>query len=94
MGYGTPPGVYILKSKSMYVTLEGENADGSKYASPVTYWLPFNGGIGMHDANWRGSFGGSIYMGNGSHGCVNMPPSKAGTVYDNVEVGYPIVVHY
>lgn len=93
-GYDTPPGVYILKYKTMHVTLKGQNADGSDYASPVTYWMPFNGGIGMHDANWRSTFGGEIYKGGGSHGCVNMPPSKAGIVYDNIEAGYPIVVHY
>ena len=93
-GYDTPPGVYILKYKTMNVTLKGQNADGSDYASPVTYWMPFNGGIGMHDANWRSTFGGEIYKGGGSHGCVNLPPSKAGIIYQNVEEGYPIVVHY
>ena len=39
----------------------------------VTYWMPFNGGIGFHDATWRGCFGGQIYIWSGSHGCVNMP---------------------
>jgi len=93
-GFDTPPGAYILKYKTMYVTLTGDNGDGTKYESPVKYWMPFNGGIGMHDANWRSSFGGEIYKGGGSHGCVNMPPSMAGTVYENIEDGYPIIVHY
>ena len=78
----------------MHTTLKGKNADGSDYASPVTYWMPFNGGIGMHDATWRSTFGGKIYLNAGSHGCVNMPYQKAGSVYNNVSAGYPIVVHY
>lgn len=93
-GFATPPGVYILKYKTMHTTLKGKNADGSDYESPVTYWMPFNGGIGMHDATWRGTFGGNIYLSGGSHGCVNMPYEKAGIVYRNISAGYPIVVHY
>lgn len=93
-GFATPPGVYILKYKTMHTTLKGKNADGTDYESPVTYWMPFNGGIGMHDATWRSTFGGSIYLSGGSHGCVNMPYEKAGIVYRNITAGFPIVVHY
>lgn len=93
-GYGTPPGVYYLKYKAMHTTLKGKNADGSDYESPVTYWMPFNGGIGMHDASWRSTFGGNIFRSNGSHGCVNMPRNGAASVYMNIKTGWPIVVHY
>ena len=57
------------------------------YDCPVDYWMPFNGGVGLHDADWRGSFGGEIYKKNGSHGCVNIPPKYADDVYNNVSVG-------
>ena len=77
----------------MHTTLKGKNADGTEYESPVTYWMPFNGGQGMHDASWRGTFGGTIYKYSGSHGCVNMPPKKAGKVYKTVEAGFPVVVY-
>jgi len=30
------------------------------YEAFVSYWMPFDGGIGLHDATWRGSFGGTI----------------------------------
>ena len=82
--------------KQMNTTLRGPKLpDGTyEWESPVTYWMPFNGGIGLHDANWRSSFGGAIYQGNGSHGCVNLPPSVAGTVYDNIQAGTPVVCHY
>ena len=92
-GYGTPTGLYVIAYKVSPCTLRGENADGSKYESKVSYWMPFNGGIGCHDATWRGSFGGSIYRYSGSHGCVNMPYSKAEELYYNVDAGMPVVVH-
>ena len=44
--------------------------------------MPFNGGIGLHDASWRGSFGGTIYKNGGSHGCINLPYSKAQAIYN------------
>ena len=49
--------------------------------------MPFNGNVGMHDASWRSSFGADIYLRNGSHGCVNLPPKKAEAVYQYVEKG-------
>jgi len=30
------------------------------YEAFVSYWMPFDGGIGLHDATWRGRFGGNI----------------------------------
>ena len=56
--------------------------------------MPFNQGIGMHDAYWRSDFGGKIYRKSGSHGCINMPPDSAAAVYENITAGYPIVVHH
>ena len=92
-GYATPPGIYYLTYKTTNTTLEGYNSDGSKYASPVTFWMPFNGGIGFHDASWRSYFGGNIYMTNGSHGCVNLPYSAAKTLYNNINTSVPIILY-
>ena len=71
-GRKTPPGLYKVNYKAKNVVLRGPD-----YAAPVRYWMPFNGGIGMHDANWRSSFGGGIYKSGGSHCCINMPSSSA-----------------
>lgn len=87
-GNGTPAGVYRVKYKDKNVVLKGEG-----YETPVTYWMPFNGGIGLHDANWRGAFGGSIYLGGGSHGCINLPPSAAAAVYAKLSPGDPVIVY-
>ena len=92
-GYSTPSGIYYLTYKTMNATLEGYNYDGSTYSTPVTYWMPFNGGIGFHDATWRGSFGGNIYMTNGSHGCVNLPYWAASTLYSYINTSIPIILY-
>lgn len=94
-GYDTPAGFYSLTYKQRDRVLRGKKlADGTyEYESPVSYWMPFNGGIGFHDANWRGSFGGTIYKTNGSHGCVNLPPSKAPALYELVYQGMPVICY-
>lgn len=91
-GHRTPTGIYRISYKATDVTLKGRNDDGTKYASHVDWWMPFNGGIGLHDASWRGAFGGSIYINNGSHGCVNMPPAKARELFGMVNAGTLVVV--
>lgn len=87
-GYTTPPGIYPLTYKQKDAVLRGAN-----YASPVKFWMPFNGGIGLHDASWRSTFGGTIYKTNGSHGCVNLPYDMAKTLYENVYQGMPIICY-
>ena len=97
-GRGTPEGVYDLNGKALNQTLLGDDEDGDNepdYKTPVTYWMPFVGNsVGLHDAWWRSSFGGDIYTYNGSHGCVNLPSSKAKELYDLIEVGTVVVVHW
>ena len=85
----TPAGIYSLVYKQKDTVLKGEG-----YASPVDFWMPFNGGIGIHDASWRYTFGGSIYVSNGSHGCINAPHSLANAIYNNIESGTPIICYY
>lgn len=92
-GYATPAGIYYLTYKTTDTYLEGYNSDGSKYSSHVNFWMPFNGGIGLHDALWRSSFGGNIYMTNGSHGCVNLPFAAARTMYNNINSSIPIILY-
>ena len=92
----TPGGTYYLKYKQRDQVLRpAPNPDGSyDYESPVDYWMPFNGGIGFHDADWRWVFGGSIYLYNGSHGCINLPVSFAGEFYNSLEAGCPVICFY
>ena len=87
-GTSTPTGAYGLTYKQKDATLRGAN-----YATPVSFWMPFNGNVGMHDATWRKSFGAAIYKRNGSHGCINLPYSAAKTIYETVSTGYPVLVY-
>ena len=94
-GRMTPDGFYDIKLKQTNKVLTGYKPDGSvDYRSPVSYWMPFNGGIGFHDATWRGSFGGTIYVYSGSHGCINLPFARAKELYDIVYKGMPVIVYY
>ncbi len=91
----TPTGLFQVLEKSRNVTLKGRNANGSKYSSFVNYWMAFLGSsYGLHDATWRSSFGGDIWITNGSHGCINIPPSKMPRLYELVDWGTPVIVHY
>ena len=94
-GNSTPAGVYSLAYKAKDQVLRGtKKADGTyEYETPVSYWMPFNGGIGFHDASWQPTFGGSRYLTNGSHGCVNMPPAMAAQLFNLISAGTPVVVH-
>lgn len=85
----TPEGVNYVYSKQKNRVLRGEG-----YASPVDFWMPVKGAIGIHDADWRKEFGGEIYKKNGSHGCINVPPEVMAQLYDMVETGTPVVMFY
>ena len=84
----TPNGVFSIYAKDASTYLVGED-----YRTFVNYWMPFYGGYGLHDATWRGSFGGEIYVYGGSHGCVNLPLSSAATIYNNAPVGTKVIVY-
>lgn len=87
-GNATPTGAYPVTYTTKDAVLRGED-----YATPVSYWMPFNGNIGMHDLTSRKAFGGDIYKTRGSHGCINLPYSAAKTIYENIEAGYAVLVY-
>ncbi|MCI8814455.1 MAG: L,D-transpeptidase family protein [Lachnospiraceae bacterium] len=90
----TPTGVCHMYYKKMNEVLRGEKKENGEYEyeTPVQYWMPFNGGVGFHDASWQASFGGDVYTYNGSHGCINLPPDKAAELYEIIDTETPIVV--
>ena len=89
-GYDTPSGsVWAIDAKKHDAVLKGEG-----YTQPVTYWMPFNGNVGIHDADtWRSEYGGEIYKTSGSHGCVNTPTANAEKIFNTVEIGTPVIVY-
>lgn len=85
----TPKGFHSVVTKATNTTLNGPG-----YSSFVSYWIGFLGsGYGIHDASWRSSFGGDIYNGNGSHGCVNTPYYQVQKIYNNISYGTPVVIY-
>ena len=89
-GYDTPSGsVWAIDAKK-------PDVDFTQYDVHVDFWLPFNGGVGIHDASWRweGEYNKETYLYNGSHGCVNTPRAAAEKVFNAMEIGYPVVVYY
>jgi hypothetical protein len=100
-GHATHSGTFSIAFKASPSVLRGKKSVNPEtgevtyeYETNVQYWMPFNGGEGLHDAGWQPWFGGNRYTFGGSHGCVNMPPAKAGELYGMVSAGTPVVVHY
>ena len=86
----TPTGTFYINNKDRNVSLVGAD-----YVSFVEYWICFIGSsYGIHDASWRSSFGGDIFRSNGSHGCVNTPYDAVKKIYNRVDVGTAVVIHW
>ncbi|MDR0501577.1 MAG: RICIN domain-containing protein [Coriobacteriales bacterium] len=90
-GFDTPTGIFRVLGMSRNVNLVG-----SDYNVWSDYWMPFTSrGHGLHDAyRWRSVYGGSEYIKNGSHGCVNMQLDDARKLYENCYIGLTVSIHY
>lgn len=70
--------------------------------TPITFWMPFDGAEGLHDASWRSDFGPGSNLSPtdlgtgrtilGTHGCVNLPFDAAQFVWTWAPVGTTVVV--
>ena len=85
----TPERVCYVYAKQKNRVLRGPG-----YAAHVNFWMPVNGNIGIHDAKWRKEFGGEIYQTDGSHGCINTPYDSMKILYEEVEIGTPVIMFY
>jgi hypothetical protein len=101
----TDHGVFHIYEKISPFVFHSPWPPGSPYyypPTPITYWMPFDGGEGLHDASWRSNFGpGSnlapTYLGTGNfilgtHGCVNLPYDAASFVWNWAPMGTTVVV--
>ena len=88
-------GVWAVEYKATdYVMLGALLEDGSReYEALANYWIPFNNGIGIHDIGWRETYGGDVYIQDGSHGCINTPLDKVAELYGLVDPGTKVVVY-
>lgn len=89
-GWDTPKGsVWAIDAKATDWHLTSEEFG---YDTLVSYWMPFNGNIGIHDAK-RSQWGGTVYINSGSHGCINTPIENAEKIFNAVEIGTPVIVY-
>ena len=89
--HNTPKGIHTIFQRLSPTVLVGDD-----YRTPVSYWLAFTySGCGIHDSTWRANweYGGTTYMGNGSHGCVNTPYNKVAKIYAKARIGTRVIVH-
>lgn len=89
-GRKTPEGIYEVLEKNSpdYLSGDGYSNVYVKYFIGVSYE-----GIGFHDLS-RGSYGGNIYLTNGSHGCINMKLAEVQKLYSMVKGGTLVVMYY
>lgn len=89
-GWDTPKGgVWAIDAKARNWHLTSEEFG---YDTLVSYWMPFNGNVGIHDAK-RTKWGGTVYINSGSHGCINTPIENVEKVFNAVEIGTPVIVY-
>ncbi|MEE3392542.1 MAG: L,D-transpeptidase family protein [Lachnospiraceae bacterium] len=87
--HDTPEGVYFISEH-----IPGKFLVGEDYKTWVNQWMRLtNGGVGLHDAPWRGRFGGTIYKSGGSHGCINLPPAFAEELFKKTPNNLPVVIY-
>jgi len=87
--YDTPSGVFTVTE----ISPQGKYLRGDGYCTWVDHWYRLtNSGVGLHDADWRGSFGGNIYKTAGSHGGINLPEKFADWLESFIIYGTPVVI--
>jgi len=86
-GHNTPRGFYHARNKETNAWLTGPD-----FTVFVKYWVGIFDAYGLHDASWRTNFGKDYYLYGGSHGCVNTPEAAMKLIFDNIDVGTPILI--
>jgi lipoprotein-anchoring transpeptidase ErfK/SrfK len=105
----TPPGVWTILNRLSPTIFKSSDAPNSPYWYPNTViqnaLLFHAGGYFIHDSWWRKTYGpGSEFphhdatgdqqdSGNGSHGCVNLPPEQAAWLYNATGWNTSVVVY-
>lgn len=87
----TPPGSFRIREKHITATMDGDAdtaADGPYSIEDVPYIEYFNAGYALHGAFWHSSFG-SVK----SHGCVNLSPFDAKSLFGWTEPQLPVGWH-
>ena len=87
----TPPGSFRIREKHISATMDGDSdtaADGPYSIEDVPYIEYFNAGYALHGAFWHSSFG-TVK----SHGCVNLAPRDAKSIFAWTDPQLPVGWH-
>jgi hypothetical protein len=75
--FPTPPGTFRIREKHVTTTMDGDVASDGPYSIEDVPWVMyFQGSYAIHGAFWHDSFGNMR-----SHGCVNLAPEDARTLF-------------
>ena len=81
----TPPGTFRIREKHIASTMDGDVASDGPYSIEDVPWIMyFNGSYALHGAFWHNNFGHTQ-----SHGCVNLAPIDAKTMFGWTEPHVP-----
>jgi hypothetical protein len=85
-GYATPTGTFTIFSK-----IPNERMSGNDYDLKDVSWTQYftRNAVAIHAAYWHNNYNGRP----GSHGCVNIPPDKAKTLFMWSPTGTTVVSH-
>lgn len=79
--FRTPVGLFSVLS--LQTNYQMYYQDGSAKAA---YFIKLTGdGVGIHDSQNRSSYGGTIWMESGSHGCINVPYDVEKQIFESLE---------
>lgn len=89
----TPRGMFMTMDWNTEYTMRGSY--GTAFSHYFIRLTPY--GVGIHDSSWRRVYGGTEYLNNGSHGCINMPYDKVKLFYDTLNPraaqGIPVIIY-
>lgn len=87
--FPTPPGSYRIREKHVTTTMDGDVASDGPYSIEDVPWVMyFQGSYALHGAFWHDSFGNMR-----SHGCVNLSPEDARTLFGWADPQLPVGWH-
>ena len=87
--FPTPTGNYRIREKHVTTTMDGDVAGGEPYSIEDVPWVMyFQGSYALHGAFWHDAFGRMR-----SHGCVNMAPEDARTLFGWTDPPLPAGFH-
>ena len=87
-GHETPKGAFVVSEKKEHVkrSVSGDETEAA-------YWIGFDDGIAFCDAPGQSGFGGTVYLSDGSDGCILLSSDVAALLYEAAYANMPVYVY-